>query len=114
MYFRLSNGSRGTRGSASTDQSSCQRLNVNEGRRGTWSWGVSGARAGAYSASGTATRTAPREITVKLFAGRGMNVREIAAREAHHGGPAAVGLVGWHEHGYAGGLGLGQCIGEVR
>src|ERR1700722_7497969 len=99
MYFRLSNGSRGTRGSASTDQSSCQRLNMIEGRWGAWSWVASCARADAYSATRPAISTAAREITVMLFAGQGMNFREIAAREAHHGGPAAVGLVGWHETG---------------
>src|ERR1700675_2259293 len=38
MYLRLSSGSRGTRGSASTDQSSCQRLNKMAGRGGgAWS-----------------------------------------------------------------------------
>src|ERR1700722_6465959 len=114
MYFRLSNGSGGTRGSASTNQSSCQRLNMIEGRWGTWSWGASCARAGAYSATRPAMSKATREITMKLFAGQGMNFREIAAREAHHGGLATVRVVGWHEHGYSGGLGLCQCIGEVR
>src|SRR5580704_5935569 len=34
MYFRSSNGSRGTRWSAKTDQSSCQRLNMIAGRVG--------------------------------------------------------------------------------
>src|SRR6202790_5226517 len=37
MYLRLSRGSRGTRGFASTDQSSCQRLNKMGGRVGAWS-----------------------------------------------------------------------------
>src|ERR1700748_2732826 len=34
MYFKLSKGSRGTHGLASTDQSSCQRLNWMAGRLG--------------------------------------------------------------------------------
>src|SRR5690348_13954952 len=33
-YLRSSNGSRGTEGSARTDQASCQRLNMIEGRCG--------------------------------------------------------------------------------
>src|ERR1700693_5509716 len=37
IYLKLSSGSRGTRGSASTDQSSCQRLNKMAGRVGAWS-----------------------------------------------------------------------------
>src|ERR1700688_2973425 len=117
MYLRLSRGSRGTRGSARTDQSSCQRLNKMAGRGGgAWSSAWTD-----WSAPATPPPDKIRAATqawvlnrIDSIAGQRMNLGDIAPGKFDHRRSAFPALIGVHQHGHAGALGLGERFIEIH
>src|SRR4029077_14266023 len=86
MYFSESSGSRGTAGSASTDQSSCQRLNRMLGRALSCAW--AGAQVNIQQAASAMTHH-----DASWVRGR-MKLRDIAPGELHEGDIAITGAIG--------------------
>src|SRR5882757_3498762 len=115
MYLRLSSGSRGTRGSASTDQSSCQRLNKMAGRGDAWSsaWTDWSAPAVPPPDKIRAATQAWVLNRIDSFAGQRMNLGDIAPGEQDHRRSTIPALIGLHQHGRVGALGLGQGFIEI-
>src|ERR1700677_5198490 len=108
MYLSPSNGSRGTAGLASTDQSSCQRLNRMAGRAGAAP--SAGDVVSCPQAADAVRAPAPSKAAKTPAArsrARSMDLRDVAARELDDRRVAVVGGIGRDEDGSAGRACLG-------